>query len=75
MFPIIQVGPLAIQAPGLFLIVGIWLGLSLAERYSTQFGIDKKKLYNLVFLCLVGGIVGARLTYVIRYPNAFISFQ
>jgi phosphatidylglycerol:prolipoprotein diacylglycerol transferase len=73
MFPIIQVGPLAIQAPGLFLLVGIWLGLSLSERYSTQFGIDRKKLYNLVFLCLVGGVVGARLTYVIRYPNAFLA--
>ncbi len=33
MLPILHIGPLAIQFPGLVILVGLWLGLSLAERY------------------------------------------
>lgn len=33
MLPILHIGPLAIQFPGLVLLLGIWLGLSLAEKH------------------------------------------
>lgn len=33
MLPILNIGPLAIQFPGLILLLSAWLGLSLAERY------------------------------------------
>lgn len=32
MLPILHIGPLAIQFPGLVILVGLWLGLSLTER-------------------------------------------
>ena len=73
MFPILHVGPLAIQVPGLILLIGIWLGLSLAEKSAPQRGIPSNTLYNLVFFALIAGIIGARLSYVIRYPNIFID--
>ena len=31
MLPILQVGPLALQLPVLLLLLGLWLGLALAE--------------------------------------------
>jgi prolipoprotein diacylglyceryltransferase len=38
MLPILHIGPLAIQFPGLVLLLGIWLGLSLAEKYIKNHG-------------------------------------
>lgn len=39
MFPVMQIGPLAIQITGLILLLGLWLGLALAERHATEFGV------------------------------------
>lgn len=71
MFPILQVGPLALQVPGLVLLVGLWLGLLLAERRARRVGDNPADIYNLVFIGLIAGVVGARLSYAISYPEAF----
>jgi prolipoprotein diacylglyceryltransferase len=73
MLPILNIGPLAIQVPGLVLIIGLWLGVSLAERYSNRYGISSNTLYNLVFISIIAGFLGARLTYVFRYPQIFAT--
>lgn len=73
MLPILQIGPLAIQTPGLILIVGLWLGLSLAERLAPQFKADANTLYNLVFFALIAGLVGARLGFAAQSLGAFIA--
>lgn len=73
MLPVLQVGPLAIQLSGLLLLVGLWLGLSLTERYAPQRGVSPNNLYNLVFIVLVAGVIGARLGYVFRYPDVFLD--
>jgi phosphatidylglycerol---prolipoprotein diacylglyceryl transferase len=71
MFPIVQIGSLAIQVPGLVLIAGLWLGLLIAERRSNLHGVPSNLLYNLVFVFLLSSILGARLSYIIQYPSAF----
>ena len=71
MMPILQIGPLAVQLPGLIIILGLWLGLSLGEKYTKKFKVDKNLLYNLVFLSIVSGIIGGRILYIIRFPEAF----
>lgn len=73
MLPVIQIGPLALQAPGLALLLGIWLGLSLAEKHAARHGVSPSKLYNLVFIALIAGLIGARLVYALRYPEAFLA--
>ena len=73
MFPILQIGPLAIQTPSLMLLLGLWLGLTLAEKYAPQRGVPANMLYNMVFVALIGGVAGARLAYVVRYPDIFVS--
>jgi phosphatidylglycerol---prolipoprotein diacylglyceryl transferase len=73
MLPSLQLGPLSIQTPGLVLLLGLWLGLSLAERSASRFGIKVNDLYNLVFVALAAGVVGARLVYILRYPTAFTA--
>jgi len=73
MLPILQIGPLAIQVPGLVILAGIWVGLSLSEREAPQFEINANDLYNLAFIGLISGLIGARLAYIARYPAAFTS--
>jgi prolipoprotein diacylglyceryltransferase len=47
--------------------------LSLTERKAPRYGIQPNRLYNLVLIALVSGILGARLAYVLRYPAAFAA--
>jgi len=71
MLPTMQIGPLALQVPGLLVLLGVWLGLNLAEKYSHRHAIDASALNNLVFMGLITGLLGARLAYVVRYSAAF----
>ena len=73
MFPILQIGPLALQTPGLMYLLGLWFGLSLAEKFAPKRGISAEALYHLVFTGLVAGILGARLGYVLQDPDAFLA--
>lgn len=73
MLPILNIGPLAIQTPGVALFISLWLGLSLAEKHSSSHSLDPNHVYNLVAVALVAGIAGARLVYALRYPTAFIE--
>lgn len=73
MLPVLQIGPLALQTPGLLILLGIWLGLSASERTSSRLSIDSNHVYNLVLISLIAGIVGARLAYVIQYIFIFIA--
>ncbi len=73
MLPILQLGPLAIQTPGLILLLGLWLSLTLAEKHAHRHGIPSEWLYNLAFTALLAGIVGARFAYAARYTSAFVA--
>lgn len=73
MFPTIQFGPLNIQAPGLILIISLWLGLNLAEKFAKLRSYPADKLYNLVFISLIAGVLGARLFFILGNLNSFIG--
>ncbi len=73
MFPVLQVGPLSIQAPGLFLLIGIWFGLMAAEKATKRTGVNPTEIGNLVFFAGIGTVIGARLIFLLRYPNVFID--
>lgn len=74
MLPILQIGPLAIQTPGLILLLGLWFGLTLAEKLAqSEQKVDPAGIYNLALTALLAGIVGARLFYVARFPDIFIQ--
>jgi phosphatidylglycerol:prolipoprotein diacylglycerol transferase len=71
MFPILQIGPLALRTPGLLLLLGAYLGLSLTERYAVRRGIKADPLYNLFFLVAATGLIGARISFAIQHINLF----
>jgi phosphatidylglycerol:prolipoprotein diacylglycerol transferase len=63
MFPVIQLGPLAIQSAGLFLLASIWIGMTLTEKRAAHSGLKSDSLDSLILLSLFGFLVGGRLAY------------
>ncbi len=73
MFPILHLGPLAIQAPGFILLVGLWLGMSLAEKHSLQFGVKKDYVSSIVLAAAGGALLLARLAYAAEHLDAYLA--
>ncbi len=73
MLPYIHIGPVMLQLPGLALLLGLWLGLEVASRQALRLRLSGETISNLVLLGLLGGVVGARLGYAARYPEAFVK--
>jgi phosphatidylglycerol---prolipoprotein diacylglyceryl transferase len=73
MLPVLQIGPFALQAPGLILLLGIWIGLWLSERHAPRYKLDASTLYNLVLVALLIGLLGGRLFFIIRFSEAFLA--
>ena len=71
MLPILQIGPLALQLPGLLLLAGVWIGSTFVEREAPKRGLSGAVLSSLVFYGLVAGLLGARLGYVLRYWTVY----
>lgn len=71
MFPVLHLGPLALRTPGLILLLGLYLGLTWAERRASRFGLAPHHLDNLTVGGLLVGVVAARLGYILEHPGAF----
>ncbi len=71
MFPTIRIGPLSLQAPGLMLLLSLWIGITLAEKSAKVYKVSAERLSNLIFIALLAGILGARLAYIAQFPQAF----
>jgi prolipoprotein diacylglyceryl transferase len=73
MFPILQLGPLAIQLPGLLLLGGVWVATLAVERAAPRFKLSPAQINNMIFYALIAGVLGARLGYVLQYFEAYAS--
>ncbi len=73
MFPVLHLGPLALQTPGLIIVLGIWIGLSVSEKYCKKTGLSSNDLSNITTIGLVAGILGARLIYILEHVQAFLD--
>jgi len=73
MFPILQLGPLAIQLSGLFLLVGVWVAISVIEKEAPRRNLSTAALSNMILLALVAGVVGARLWYAVRFIDVYLE--
>ncbi len=71
MFPVIQLGPLSIQARGLILLAAFWLAAEAAERGAKRVGLRGDVVYSLAFIAAVAGLLGARLGYVLEHWPAY----
>lgn len=66
MLPVIaNFGPLIISSFGLFLALGLLLGIFVIFKTATIFEIDQEKILDLSLLSFFGGLIGARFYFVI----------
>jgi phosphatidylglycerol---prolipoprotein diacylglyceryl transferase len=64
----IEIGPLAISPHGVGIAVGFLIGAQLMVRRARKAGgPDETLVWNTIFWCLVGAMVGARVAYVIGH--------
>jgi len=71
MFPTIHIGPLVLQSPGLFLLLGVWVGLSLAGKRAHWHNMESNALDNLIMAMLIGFILGGRLIFIAANISTF----
>lgn len=76
MFPILfNLGPFTLHTYGLFVALGVLLGIHIAVRLAMMEGFEREKienaLYSLLFFLVVGGIIGGRIFYVVVYRHEF----
>jgi phosphatidylglycerol:prolipoprotein diacylglycerol transferase len=65
---------LPIRGYGTLLLSGFLGGSALVAWRGYRLGIDPELTISLVFWGFIPGIIGARVNYILRYPNEFHSF-
>jgi phosphatidylglycerol---prolipoprotein diacylglyceryl transferase len=69
----LHIGPLHLTWYGLMYVVAIVMGLWVIRGYTARMGISNDIKYRVVWWCIVAGLIGGRLYFVIQQPN-FVSY-
>lgn len=69
----IHLGPLAIRYYGLMYLLGFLLAVIVLRRLARRFNVQAEPLINCALICFIGGIVGARLYYVLLSLPYFVN--
>ncbi len=70
---IVTIGPLALRWYGLMYAVAIILALFAIRGYVARKGITQNMVYRIVWWCVVAGLIGGRLYFVVQQDN-FVSY-
>ena len=66
---IFNIGPIALRWYGLMYAVAIVLGLRIVRGYATRKGITPAMTFRIIWWCILAGLLGGRLYFVIQQPN------
>ena len=76
MFPtLLSIGNFALSSYGMFLALGFLFGVFLIWRLSRAWDLDEEKILDLTLLTFIGGLIGARLYFVLTHLPAFVSIS
>lgn len=73
MFPVIDLGPIALQSAGLLLLLSLWVGIWLSGKLGKNLGTQTDAIESMVFLGLLGGILGARIGFLLQNPDVIMT--
>ena len=62
---LLQIGPVTIYWYGVLIVTGAMLATYIASRLSSRNGHDPEIAWNLLIVCLVLGVIGARIYHII----------
>jgi phosphatidylglycerol---prolipoprotein diacylglyceryl transferase len=69
----LHIGPLHLTWYGLMYVVAIIMGLWVIRGYTARLGISNEIKYRVIWWCIIAGLIGGRLYFVIQQPN-FVSY-
>ena len=64
----VEIGPFAVRWYGLLIVAGALLGALVARAQAKANGDDYEQVWNMLALCLILGVIGARLYHVFSSP-------
>ena len=73
MFPIMNIGPLAIQAAGLILLLSFFIGTYFTSKLAGGLNTNADAIENSLLIGIIAGLVGARVGFMMIYPSVFID--
>jgi prolipoprotein diacylglyceryltransferase len=73
MFPVLQLGSIALPTAPLVLLLGVWAGAWLAEREAARLDLNGDTVAGLVVIGLVAGVIGARTGYVVQHLGSYLT--
>ena len=71
MFPILQLGPLAIPVAPLVFLLSVFGSASLVEQHAARLGLAREIVSNMLYVGLGAALLGARLAYVANHLDAY----
>lgn len=72
MFPVLlKIGAFKLRTYGVFAFLAFLVGLFIARARSEKYGVSKREMEDLVFYSVLGGLVGARIFYVLFFFDYF----
>lgn len=74
MDPALHLGPLKLTWYGMAYVVGIVMGLWFIRRYTERKGITQDQVYRVLWWCVIAGVIGGRLYFVIQQPDLVQDF-
>lgn len=75
MHPIIcKIGPITFYSYGLALVAAFMLASWLAAKEAKKRAINADIILNLLFICFISGIIGARLFFVLENLGYYLKF-
>lgn len=72
---LIQIGPITIYWYGFLITVGALVGAYIASLEAKRRGMDPDHVWNALIVCLILGLVGARLYHVISSPEGGLGWS
>lgn len=76
MYPVLfSLGPLSISSFGFFLTIAFLFSIFTLWKLSKAYDINEGKILDLAILAFIGGIIGARIYFIIFNWEAFGSFS
>lgn len=68
-------GPFIISSFGLFLALGVFAAVFVSWRLAKLYDLSEEKIVDLAILTFFGGIIGARIFFVLTHWGLFNSFD
>lgn len=72
MYPdLFHIGPIPVRSFGLMLAISFFLGVFYVKKVSERDKYPFDPLLNIAYILIIGGIIGARISYVLLHLNEF----